>query len=78
MGQTVVVQTGVNELLNAWEVNTLQYKLVYMAINSLQYDIDTNPQILTNLSEVFGVPEDTISTVLEELYTNNPDPDNAE
>lgn len=71
----IVNPTQPNQLVKAYEVNTLQYWLLYTAVNALQYDIDNNPQILTNLSKELGLPEDTISEVLEDLYTLNQDPD---
>lgn len=75
---TEVPLTEVNALPRAYDVNTLQYKLIYYACNVLWDVLESNPQQATQLARDWGVPEEKVYEVLEELFTYNPDPDNAD
>jgi hypothetical protein len=67
-----------NQLLKAYPVTSLEYKLIYHALCSLAHELEGNPVLAETLANEAGTTTEVLHGTLEALYTDNPDPDNEE
>ncbi|MNU72338.1 hypothetical protein D3C71_617980 [compost metagenome] len=62
----------------AYEFGTLEYTLAYFAFNLLFEHLEKHPAAVEELVERFGVPEERVWSLAEDLFTDNADPDSVE
>lgn len=65
-------------LADAYAYKSLHYQLAYIAFNDLSFNLEQNPNHVTSLARELDVSEGELLEALEELYTNNADPDNPD
>ncbi|AIQ29344.1 hypothetical protein P40081_15190 [Paenibacillus sp. FSL P4-0081] len=64
-------------LTDLYPMESLQYKIIYMALCIMALEIEKDGE-QAGMAAAWGVTEQEIAHELEELYTNNPDPDREE
>lgn len=63
---------------SAYAFRSLHYNLAYHAFNELAASLESDNRQAEGLANEFGVTVDDLLKALEELYTNNADPDNPD